>query len=84
MGEEIKNDIINYEELFKELVEGFALHEIICNDDGMPVDYRYLSVNPAFEKMVGFKTPFGHSKYRIDENESFDEIIKDVSDKNLW
>ena len=36
------------------MAEGFAVHEIICDDQGTPVDYRFLS-NPAFEKLTGLK-----------------------------
>lgn len=43
----------NYQLLFQEMVDGFALHEIICSEDGRPQDYRYLAVNPAFERMTG-------------------------------
>ena len=42
-----------YQTLFDEMLDGFAHHEIICDDAGKPVDYRFLSVNSAFEKMVG-------------------------------
>ncbi|MBI9084464.1 MAG: PAS domain S-box protein [Desulfobacterales bacterium] len=44
-----------YQMLFQEMLDGFALHEIICNAAGQPVDYRFLAVNPAFEKMTGLK-----------------------------
>ncbi len=44
-----------YKKLFEEMLDGFALHEIICNIDGRPVDYRFLAVNPAYEKMTGLK-----------------------------
>jgi PAS domain S-box-containing protein len=44
-----------YQLLFNEMAEGFALHEIICDDLGVPVDYRFLEVNPMFEKMTGLK-----------------------------
>lgn len=44
-----------YKKLFEEMLDGFALHEIICDDDGRPVDYRFLAVNPAYEKMTGLK-----------------------------
>jgi len=43
----------DYRLLFEGMEEGFALHEIIPDADGKPVDYRYLSVNRAFEKMTG-------------------------------
>jgi PAS domain S-box-containing protein len=42
-----------YRLLFENMVTGFALHEIICDSDGRPVDYRYLEVNPAFERITG-------------------------------
>lgn len=44
-----------FKTLFNEMLDGFALHEIICNSDNKPVDYRFLSINPAFEKQTGLK-----------------------------
>ena len=45
------------EERFRTLVEtsinAIALHEIITDEEGNPVDYRFLSVNQAFEKLTG-------------------------------
>ncbi len=32
---------------------GFALHEIICDEENRPCDYRFLAVNAAFERIVG-------------------------------
>jgi PAS domain S-box-containing protein len=42
-----------YRLLFERMREGFALHEIVCDEAGRPTDYRFLEVNPAFEKMIG-------------------------------
>ena len=42
-----------YRLLFENMITGFALHEIVCDKDGQPVDYRYLEVNPAFERLTG-------------------------------
>jgi len=44
-----------YRLLFDEMLSGFALHEIICDKDGKPVDYRFLAVNSAFEALTGLK-----------------------------
>jgi len=44
-----------YQLLFNEMVDAFALHEIICDDQGTPINYKFLAVNPAFEKMTGLK-----------------------------
>ena len=43
----------NYYLLFQEMVDAFALHEIICNEKGEPIDYRFLAINSAFEQMTG-------------------------------
>jgi len=45
-----------YSLLFRSLNSGFALHQIITDDDGKPVDYRFIEVNPAFEKITGLKS----------------------------
>jgi PAS domain S-box-containing protein len=39
--------------LYRSMIQSMALHEIICDDDGNPVDYRFLDVNPAFENLLG-------------------------------
>lgn len=42
-----------FHELFKNMLDGFALHEIVLDARGVPVDYRFLAVNPAFERQTG-------------------------------
>ncbi len=44
-----------YRKLFQEMLDGFALHEIIFDEQGKPIDYRFLDVNPAFERLTGLK-----------------------------
>ncbi|MCX8054647.1 MAG: PAS domain-containing sensor histidine kinase [Ignavibacteria bacterium] len=44
-----------YRELIEKMDQGLALHEIILDDDGNPVDYMFLDVNSAFEKLTGLK-----------------------------
>ena len=44
-----------YQLLFNGMLDGFASHEIICDEAGAPVDYRFLRVNPAFEQLTGTK-----------------------------
>jgi len=51
----IKESEEKYRLLFDEMVEGFALHEIILDERGEPFDYRFISANPAFEKQTGLK-----------------------------
>jgi len=42
-----------FRSLFEAMNDGFALHEILCDGDGRPMDYRFLAVNPAFERLTG-------------------------------
>ncbi len=44
-----------YRSLFDNMTEGFALHEIICDGYGQPCDYRFLEVNPTFERFTGLE-----------------------------
>lgn len=44
-----------YQTLFREMLDGFAVHEILCDETGKPTDYRFVAVNPAFEKMTGLR-----------------------------
>ncbi len=43
----------NYSTLFQRMLNGFSVHEVIYNNDGHAVDFRFLDVNPAFEMMTG-------------------------------
>ena len=42
-----------YRQLFDTLIEGFCTIEVIFDDHGRPVDYRFLEINPAFERQTG-------------------------------
>ncbi|MBE0505007.1 MAG: response regulator, partial [Desulfuromonadales bacterium] len=44
-----------YQTLFHEMLDAFALHEMIWDEEGKACDYRYLAVNPAFERITGLK-----------------------------
>jgi len=44
-----------YRELFDNMTEGFAVHDIIFDESGQPCDYRFLRVNLAFEQLTGLK-----------------------------
>jgi PAS domain S-box-containing protein len=39
--------------LFDAMLDGYALHEIITDAAARPVDYRFLDINPRFEKFTG-------------------------------
>ncbi len=51
----LKRAQADFKMVFDRMIDGFALHEIICDPAGTPVDYRFLNVNLAFEKLTGTK-----------------------------
>ncbi len=44
-----------YQNLFENMEEGYALLEAVFDADGKVRDFRYLAVNPAFERILGLK-----------------------------
>ena len=47
-----------YKELFENSINAIAIHEIVTDPEGIPIDYTFLDVNPAFEKITGFTRDF--------------------------
>ncbi|WP_424355925.1 ATP-binding protein [Methanobacterium sp. MBAC-LM] len=53
--EKLRNSNERYEEFFNNPLMGFALCEIITDNENNPIDFIYLNVNPAFEDFTGLK-----------------------------
>jgi len=53
--------------LFENMTNGFALHEVICDKKGKVIDYRFIEVNPAYEKLTTLKAIdiIGHTVLEI-------------------
>jgi PAS domain S-box-containing protein len=49
----------NYQSLFNEIDEGFCIIQILFNENQKPVDYRFLEINPVFEKQSGLINALG-------------------------
>jgi signal transduction histidine kinase/ActR/RegA family two-component response regulator len=45
-----------YRLLFDRMLDGFALCELILDSSRKPVDFRYLEMNPAYERITGIKS----------------------------
>lgn len=48
-----------YHSLFRSMSEGLCIMEPIFDQSHKPVDFRFVDMNPAFEKLTGFKNPVG-------------------------
>lgn len=52
-NQEIADRERKYRLLFQSSEEGIALHEMICDKQNIPIDYRFIEVNNAFERITG-------------------------------
>ena len=48
-----------YRDLFNSIDEGFCVIEMLFDASGKPADYRFLEVNPSFEKQTGLHAATG-------------------------
>ncbi len=86
-----ESNLVVLEALFNNMTNGFALHEVIRDAKGKIYDYRYLKVNEAFEKMLGFsKTQLiGHTVKELLPHletywiENYAEVVNTGQSKNL-
>lgn len=52
--EALQKSETRYRSLFSNMMDGFAFHRVLLDASGKPVDYVFLEVNEAFEKLTGF------------------------------
>lgn len=51
--EALKQSEEKYRSLFANMMDGYAFHKTIFDDKGKPVDYVFLEINEAFERLTG-------------------------------
>ena len=54
-----------YRTLFDSIDEGFCTIEVLFDGNDKPVDYRFLEINPSFEKQTGIKDARGRTMREI-------------------
>ncbi len=59
--EQLRASKERYRTLFESIDEGFCVCEMLFDENGKPVDYRFLEVNPVFEKMTGLEQAAGRT-----------------------
>ena len=52
---------IRYQSLFNSIDEGFCTIEVLFDETGHSVDYRFLETNPAFERQTGLEGAVGRT-----------------------
>ncbi len=69
-----------FRDLFENMAQGFCIIERINPIGNQPVDFRYLSVNPAFEHHTGMHDVVGKTIRELlpDAEQSFFDIYNDV------
>jgi len=51
--EKVKESEEKYRLLYESMDQGLALHEIITDENGNPVDYRFLDINDSYTRILG-------------------------------
>jgi PAS domain S-box-containing protein len=56
---QLKESEAKYRTLFDAMDQGFCIIEVIFDDNSVGIDYRFIEINPAFEKQAGLKDAIG-------------------------
>ena len=78
----LRNSERRYRSLFNSIDEGFCILEMIFDQRGRPADFRYLEVNPAFERQSGIRGGRGKRILEIAPNferhwlETYGKVIR--------
>ncbi len=52
---EVREAEKNFRNLFEKMPDGCAIHEIVRDRDATPMDYRFIGINPALERISGLR-----------------------------
>ena len=54
-----------YRTLFNSIDEGYCTIEMLFDESGVPIDYRFLEINPTFQKQTGIEDALGKRMLEI-------------------
>ncbi|NJP12304.1 MAG: PAS domain S-box protein [Leptolyngbyaceae cyanobacterium RU_5_1] len=57
-----------YRTLFDSIDEGFCIIEMLFDDNDTPLDYRFLEINPVFERQTGLEQAVGKTARQLMPN----------------
>lgn len=61
----LRESEVKYRSLFESIDEGYALCEVMVDENEKPVDVRYLEVNPAFKQLSGLENVVGKTAVEL-------------------
>ena len=64
-NEALRESEKKYRTLFESIDEGFCTVEVLFDENDHPIDYRFLEVNPSFEKQTGIQNARGRRMREI-------------------
>ncbi|MCX7984176.1 MAG: PAS domain S-box protein [Bacteroidetes bacterium] len=75
-----------FQQLFNNMAEGVALHELIYDHNGTPIDYKILGCNPAYERILGISADsvcnrYATEVYKVEKAPFLDEYATVVNTK---
>jgi signal transduction histidine kinase len=70
-ADKLKKTQQTYSSLFNNMMDGYAYCEMLYDDENHPVDFIYLNVNDAFERLTGIKNV---------ESKKVCEVIPDIAE----
>lgn len=77
----LRDSTERYRMLFEAMDDGFCVIEMLYDSDGKPNDYRFLEINPSFEKQSGLHDAQGKTIRQLvpDQDGSWYEIFGKVA-----
>lgn len=63
--ESLRQSEERYRTLFESMEDGFCVIEMLFNENNMPIDYRFLEINPAFEQQTGLEQAVGKTARQL-------------------
>ncbi|MEX6689807.1 GAF domain-containing protein [Danxiaibacter flavus] len=75
-----QNTTNKYLTLFNNMEQGFCIIEVLFDDAGTAIDYRFLETNPVFEKQTGLQNAIGKTIKELEpgQEEHWFQIYGDV------
>ncbi|MEO7135857.1 MAG: PAS domain-containing protein, partial [Vicinamibacterales bacterium] len=61
LNAELVASAAKYQQVFESIDEAFCIAEILLDDQGRPNDYRFIEINPAFERLTGLSHAAGRT-----------------------